>query len=138
MTLQGNNDFKINFIIVDDCFLFRRAIKKLLQYKLNCEVIAEVANGEEFFSLKNIYDADILLIDIQMSKCNGFEIVKRITNKYPNIKIIAVTMSNEKVYLDHLIETGLKGNIQMSRFFEHIIPALECVMSGSLYFNNEL
>ena len=138
MKLLKANNTKIKIIIVDDSTMYRKVIKEFLENELGCEVISQASNGDEFLSLQNIHEADIILMDIQMPKLSGLEIAKLWTYKYPSSKIIAVTMYSEKVYLDQLVEVGFKGCILKSNFFEHIVPAIEYVMAGRIYFNREL
>jgi len=137
MKLNKSNNSKIKIIIVDDCLMFQRVMKEVLVKEINCEIIGEASNGEEFLLLDNIHVADIILMDIKMPKLNGFETAKKVTYLYPNAKLIAVTMFSEKIYLDQIVKAGFKGGILKSNFFNNISPAIERVMSGHFYFAND-
>jgi len=135
--MQLLNVRNIKIIIIDECTLFQRVMKELLVNELSCEIIGEVSTEEDFFTLKNIHIADLILMNIHMPQFNGIEIAKRMTYKYPNAKIIAITVYSEKVYLDQIVEAGFRGCLLKSNFFAHLIPAFECVLNGRLYFDKE-
>lgn len=130
----------MNIIIVDDNNEFRSTLKFFIELKLNHKVIADVASGEEFLELdsKIIRDADIVLMDIIMNQIDGFEATKRITWKHKNIKIIAVTMHIEKVFLKEIIEAGFKGCVFKSNVFHSLEKALQEVHAGRLYIVDSL
>jgi len=125
-------------IIVDDSEMYRRVMKEFLRNELNCEVIAEAANGEAFLQLPNIHMADIVLMDLQMPRVNGFQSAQRMSIQHPNVKIIAVTMYTDKIYLSQLIELGFKGCVYKTTFFDDIIPAMHQVLTGGYYFNENI
>jgi len=138
MELQEKHSKPIKLIIVDDSEMYRKVMIEFLENELLCKVIDEARNGEAFLQLKTIQLADIVLLDLQMPSVNGFQVAKRMSIQYPNIKIIAVTMYTENVYLDQLVELGFKGCVFKTSFFDEIIPALEQVLGGGYYFNKSL
>jgi len=128
----------LKVIIVDDSELYRKVIREFLINELFCEIIGEASNGEMFLQMTNIHKADIVLMDLQMPKVSGFQSAQRIAIQYPNVKIIAVTMFTDNIYLSQFIEYGFKGCVYKTTFFEDIIPALHKVTSGGYYFNERI
>ena len=130
----------MRLIIVDDNKQFRKTLKLFIQESLQHEVIAEAESGEEFLELDPIIirEADIILMDIMMGNLNGFEATKQITWKYPTLKIIAVTMHVERVFLNEIIEAGFKGCVFKSEIFDTLEKALREVKSGHIYVNKQL
>ncbi|MHC1704956.1 MAG: response regulator transcription factor [Tenuifilaceae bacterium] len=130
----------MKIIIVDDNNEFRSTLRFFIEQKLNHEVIADVASGEEFLELDSslIRDADIVLMDIMMGQINGIETTKTITWRHKNIKIIAVTMHIEKVFLEQIIEAGFKGCVFKSNLFNTLEIALNEVHAGHLFINEQL
>lgn len=130
----------MKLIIVDDNSEFRANLKVFLELKLNHEVIAEASSGEEFlaFDEKTIREADIILMDIMMNQISGIEATKRITWLHYNLKIIAVTMHIEKVFLDQIIEAGFKGFVLKTNIFNTLEKTLNDVYYGRLHIDETL
>ena len=130
----------MKLIIVDDNSEFRDNLRFFLEQKLNHIVIAEAASGEEFLALNEtiIREADIILMDIMMDKLSGVETTKRITWIHFNLKIIAVTMHIEKVFLDQIIEAGFKGFVLKTNIFNTLDKTLNDVYYGKLHIDETL
>lgn len=130
----------MKLIIVDDNSEFRENLKFFLEFKLNHIVIAEAASGEEFLALNEsiIREADIILMDIMMNQISGIEATRRITWLHFNLKIIAVTMHIEKVFLDQIIEAGFKGFVLKTNIFNTLESTLNDVCFGKMHIDNKL
>lgn len=130
----------MKLIIVDDNSEFRDNLRFFLEHKLNHIVIAEAASGEEFLGFNEtiIREADIILMDIMMKKLSGVETTKRITWVHFNLKIIAVTMHIEKVFLDQIIEAGFKGFVLKTNIFNTLEKTLNDVLYGKLHIDEML
>lgn len=128
----------MKFIIVDDSNVFRVNLQEYLENTFSHEVIASVSCAEEFLKLKNIQEADIILMDIEMKEIGGIEAAKQILVEMPFLKIIAVTMYHDSVFLLQLIETGFKGCIFKDDIFETSKKAFIEVALGKTYFNPKI
>ena len=129
---------KRNIILVDDNVQFRINLKNYIESDLNCKVIAEASDGVEFLKLPNIVNADIILMDIAMQEMDGFEATKLILWQNSYLKIIAITMHTEKIFLVQLIETGFKGCVFKSNIFEQLPSALDVVSEGKLFIPDNI
>ena len=130
----------MKIIIVDDNEEFRSTLRFFIEQKLNHTVIAEFSDGEDFLKVdpKKLREADIILMDIIMNNISGIDATKMITWKNYNLKIIAVTMHIEKVFLEQIIEAGFKGCVFKSNIFNTLERALQEVNSGKLFINEKL
>lgn len=124
----------MKIIIVDDSKAFREGLKYFLQKDQQYEVTWEANNGIEFLKLKNMHQADIILMDIQMPELNGIKATKKALWDTNYLKIIAITMFEDKAYLSELIGAGFKGCVIKSRIFEDLHAALDTVSQGKLFF----
>ncbi len=132
------NTPNLKIIIVDDNDMFRNAVRLYLQNEMNFDIIGEASDGLQFLKLKNIFTADIVLMDIQMPVKDGITTVIEWCLINPKTKVIAVTMFTDKAYLLPLIEAGFKGCVFKTNFFSKIREAIENVMKGNLYFEQDL
>ncbi|MFA6400628.1 MAG: response regulator transcription factor [Salinivirgaceae bacterium] len=130
----------MKIIIVDDNNEFRSTLRFFIEQKLNHTVIAEATSGKEFLELPPslISQADIIIMDIVMDLINGIEATKRITWIHKNLKVLAVTMHIEKVFLEQIIEAGFKGCVFKSEVFHTLEKALLEIQAGRLYINEKL
>lgn len=84
---------KIKIAIVDDELLFRKSIEFLLREEKNFTVVFDGGNGEDllgYLGNKNNIRPDIVLLDVRMPVLNGVQTSKILSDKYPDIKIVAV------------------------------------------------
>lgn len=130
--------FKPKIIIVDDNEIFRRSLEFHLKITLKYEVIGIAADGDEFLALNNIYNADIILMDIEMPVLNGFAAAQKAICSYINLNIIAITDYQDKAYLKNLIKTGFKGCVFKKNLFDEIELAIKYVLNNKLYFPEDI
>ena len=81
---------------------------------------------------------EIVLMDINMPVLNGRETTKRALEKYPNLKIIAVTMYGEENYYMQMIEAGVKGIILKQSGKSEFEKAIQEVLDGGSFFAQEI
>lgn len=98
-------------VIVDDHSLFAQALANLVNTFDNFRVLYTVKNGEEFIAkLKDEAGIpDIAVIDINMPVMNGIETTRLVTKKFPQIRILALSMDDEEQTIISMIRAGAKG-----------------------------
>lgn len=128
----------LKIVIVDDNESFRSAIRSLLLEQYNFQIIGEAGNADEFWAINNFHQADVILMDVMMPKINGIELTKKILWQHRQLKIIAVTMHFDKVYLTSLIEAGFVGCIFKNDFVKLLKEAIEIIMRGGRYFPSNI
>ncbi|RUT78332.1 response regulator transcription factor [Ancylomarina longa] len=125
-------------IIVDDHKMFRSGLRFLLNNVPDIKVIGEAANGSEFLQMAEKEPIDIALMDINMPEMNGIEATKIAMEKFPDLKVIVLSMHGEEVYYDQMLDAGVKGFLLKNSGADELIQALEAVMAGKSYFSQEL
>jgi DNA-binding NarL/FixJ family response regulator len=128
----------INIFLVDDHEFFRNGLCVAINRFDNMQVIGEANNGEEFLKKISNNVPDIVLMDIKMPTIDGIEATKQAINKYPDIKIIALSMFGEEEYLESMLEAGAKSFLIKNIGKEELFNALEKVSEGKQYFSEEL
>lgn len=128
----------IKIIIVDDHSLFRNGMKLLLSNSGNFQIIAEASNGKEFLSLLETVIPDIVLMDIEMPMMTGIEATEKAIEKYPNLKVIGLSMYGEEEYYYKMIEAGVKGFLLKNSEINEVNAAITAVYNGGKYFSQEL
>ncbi|MGF7072311.1 response regulator [Mucilaginibacter sp. 3215] len=125
---------KLSVIIADDHILFINGLHMLLQGEPDIEVVSVAANGKELLHLLHTQTPNLILLDINMPGMNGFDVLKRIKDYYPKIKVIMLSTYNE----DHLIEKakaeGASGYLFKNVERAELLQVMRSVAQGQLYF----
>lgn len=129
---------KIKVMIVDDHAMIREGIKRLLEFDGNISVVAEASDGEECLSILKKTDLDILLLDINMPKKNGIEVLQEIRSKKMKIKVLMLTVHNEVEYLIKAVDIGVDGYILKDSESSELIKAINVILSGENYIQPSL
>ncbi len=132
-----SND-KIKVLIVDDHEIFRNGLKMVLGKLKYVELAGEAENGQEFIDFLGKEVPDVVLLDIEMPVLNGVEAAKIAMNKYPKLKIIALTMFGEDDYIQSMLDVGAKGFLMKNINKETLDKAILTVHNGGNYYSEEL
>ena len=130
---------KIEIIIADDHMMIREGLKQLLELDGTMKVIAEANDGEECLNLLNKkIHPDILLLDINMPKKNGIEVLEYIKqNKIP-VKVLILTVHNEVEYLLKAVDIGIDGYLLKDSSYDELKEAIDVIISGNTYIKPSL
>jgi DNA-binding NarL/FixJ family response regulator len=128
----------LDVIIVDDHSLFRNGLKILLTTAGQFNVVAEAENGKEFLDILPHIQPDIVLMDIDMPVLDGIEATKEALKKYPDLKVITLSLFGEEEYYYKMIEAGVKGFLLKNSDINEVKNALITVWQGGKYFSQEL
>lgn len=130
---------KIEIIIADDHMMIRKGLKQLLELDGTMKVIAEANDGEECLNLLNKrIHPDILLLDINMPKKNGIEVLEYIKqNKIP-VKVLILTVHNEVEYLLKAVDIGIDGYLLKDSSYDELKEAIDVIVSGNTYIQPSL
>lgn len=130
----------IKVMIADDHGMIREGIKHLLEFDGTVEVIAEAKDGEECLSFlkKAKCLPEVLLLDINMPKKNGIEVLEQIRNQNINIKVLMLTVHNEVEYLIKAIDIGADGYLLKDSESSELKKAISYVVSGENYIQPDL
>jgi len=129
---------KIKIIAVDDHNLFRESLVFSLGRNNEFEIVAEASNGLEAISEYEKHKPDLVLMDILMPELDGIEATRKIIEKHPEAKIIALTMFGEEEFYHKMINLGVKGFVLKQSSFSELETAIIMVSKGDFYFSQDL
>ncbi len=127
-------------MLVDDHTLFRDGMRRLLDNRTDCKVVAEASNGAEFLQTVNENPdiADVVFMDIDMPVIGGIEASQKALETNPDLKIITLSMHGDQEYYFKMVSVGVKGFLLKSSDFDEVTAAIETVCAGGTYFSQEL
>lgn len=128
----------IKIAIADDHQMFIDGIKSLLKGNKNMLVSLEATNGEQLLSLLKEQPTEVILMDVNMPVMDGIEATKQVKQKYPDTRVIMLTMFSSKDYIEKLLRAGANGYILKNTGKEELTTAIERVMQGESYFSKEV
>ena len=128
----------IKVMITDDHAMIREGIKRLLEFDGEMKVIAEAGDGEECLELLKEVKPDVLLLDINMPKKNGIEVLEKIKNSKLPVKVLMLTVHNEVEYLVKAVDIGVNGYILKDSESAELKKAIVSVVNGENYIQPSL
>ena len=128
----------IRIIIADDHRVFIDGMKAMLKEISGLEVIADAENGNQLIEQAGKHKPDVILTDIQMPLKDGIDATKEIHKLYPEIKIVALTMLNESMFIKKMLEAGASGYVLKTIDKEELIKVIRKVAAGEKHFSAEV
>lgn len=125
-------------MLADDHVLMREGIRQLLEFDGSIEVVAEANDGEECIEKLLEIKPEILLLDINMSKKNGIEVLKEIKSKNIDVKVLILTVHESIEYLLKAVELGADGYIMKDSESAELKKAISVIMDGESYIQPNL
>jgi DNA-binding NarL/FixJ family response regulator len=126
--------------IADDHPLVLNGLKTVLnQFANRFQLLWEATNGKEVLqNLESFFLPDVLLLDIQMPEKDGMETCKIINQKYPTIRIIALTNFEDVFYVKNMMKNGAQGYLLKTADIEVLLQAIETVYEGEEFFDEAI
>lgn len=121
-------DKQIKVVIVDDYPGVRAGIRNLLQTAKDIVVVGEGANGEQAVELALTKNPDIMLLDVELPDLRGDIVTRRIHEKQPGMKILAVSSYSDRQVIHGMLETGAVGYITKDEAPSLLLDAIRNIM----------
>ena len=128
----------VKIMSTDDHSMIREGLKSLLELDGDIEVIAEAENGEECLQKLLTVKPDVLLLDINMPKMNGLEVLKSLKDAKSKVKVLVLTVHNETEYLMKAVEIGINGYVLKDSESAELKKAIFTIYDGENYIQPSL
>ena len=122
-------------LIADDHQIMRQGLKTLLQKEPDMEVVAEAEDGCQTVTLVRKYVPHIVIMDVEMPDLNGIEATHQILSKYPEVKVIALSMHADHRFIIKMLKAGAHGYLLKDCAFEELALAIRLVMANRTYLS---
>ncbi|WP_026672382.1 response regulator [Alkalihalobacterium bogoriense] len=125
----------IRIVIIDDHQLFREGVKRILAMEAGFEVVAEGEDGAVAVDLVEEYQPDVILMDINMPQVNGVEATRELIDRYPDVKVLILSIHDDETYVTHVLKTGAAGYLLKEMDADALIEAVKVVGAGGAYIH---
>lgn len=132
------NNMAVKIMIADDHSMIREGLKNLLELDGDIQVIAEAVDGEDCLEKLQLVKPDVLLLDINMPKKNGLEVLKSLKSRRSKLKVLVLTVHNETEYLMKAVDIGVNWYVLKDSESAELKKAIFTVADGETYIQPSL
>ncbi len=130
-------DEKIRIVLADDHAVLRAGLRALLNSEPDLIVVGEAGDGEEALRQIDLLEPDVLVLDLMMPKVKGLDIIEKLTESYPRLRVLVLTMHADTQYVRHVLKAGCAGYVTKSSADTELITAIREVAKGKSYLAPE-
>lgn len=121
-------------VLADDHAIVRTGVRTVLErLGKNMEIAAEIADGKELVNYAKTHPEDIYVVDISMPVMNGIDAVEQMVKHNPAVKIVMLSMYDDRISVEKSLKAGAKGFIVKVCAADEIVDAIEEVSAGRFY-----
>lgn len=124
-------------MIADDHAMLRQGLRTLLE-QASHQVMTDALTGEEACLLVDKYHPDLLILDLDMPGIGGLETLKRLMHRQPQMRVLIFSMHDDCTYATRAIQAGARGYVTKTEPPEIVLEAIQKILKGGRYLNNEL
>lgn len=128
---------KIRVLLADDHQVLLDGLQNLFTGIPDIECIGRAVNGQEVLDFLEENEVDVILMDINMPVIDGVETTKRVHAKYPEVKVVALTMLEQGSFIQQMLKQGAVGFLLKNSGKEHVLNAIRTVSLGGQYLGPE-
>jgi two-component system response regulator NreC len=128
----------LRIFLADDHAVVRDGLVNLVNGQPDMEVVGEASDGREAWQRIGELQPDVVIMDVSMPDWNGVEATTRVKQDWPDIKVLALSMHEDKSYLRSLLEAGASGYVLKRSAASELIRAIRVVASGGTYLDPSL
>lgn len=129
---------KLKILVVDDHQILIDGISAMLQDLSGYDVVGKALDGISALTFLENNAVDIVITDLYMPKMTGIELTHKVKKAFPNIKVIALSVSYDVSIVHDLMDAGISGFILKTIGRDELIEAITTISSGKLYFSREV
>ena len=120
-------------LLVDDHAVVRSGLKMLLSGHSEMEIVGEAGTAEEALELAGQTHPDVILMDIGLPDKTGIEATREIKKKFPEVKIVALTIHEDEEYFFQMLNAGASGYVPKRAAPEELLTAIRAAAAGEVY-----
>lgn len=128
----------IRILLVDDHDLLRAGLRSLLEKLPDLEVIGEAADGREALRQIEALAPNVVLMDVMMPNMNGLEATARAASRFPNTRIVILSMNSGEEFVMQAMQSGASGYLLKNIRPDELQLAIKTVANGGVYLSSTI
>ncbi len=128
----------ISILLADDHTIVRDGLRALLEANPAIKVVGDAANGTQAVSMVKELAPDIVIMDISMPGLNGIDATQQITDAFPKVQVIILSMLGTADYIFHAMQAGVRGFLLKESAGREVMDAVKTVSEGEMYFSRPI
>lgn len=129
---------QITVLIADDHKMMLDGLRSLLNQEKDIHIVGEAMNGNQVMDILAFNQVDIAILDISMPDMDGYDTVINMRKKYPQVKVLVLSLHKDERHVGKLVKSGVAGYIVKERGSEELVNAIRTIASGKEYFDKEV
>jgi DNA-binding NarL/FixJ family response regulator len=129
---------KIKVYIVDDHELFIDGLKAILKKSDDIVVVGSSTSGKDTIEDLDKLEVDVLVTDISMPVMSGYELCKIVNSRFPDIKVLVLSMHHDYSYVEEMLNVGALGYVLKNTGSKELQEAIKVVASGESYYSESV
>ena len=125
-------------ILADDHTILRDGIRALLSAEADLDIVGEASNGAEVLSILESTPADVVLMDVQMPVLDGFATMPELRRRFPEVRVLVLTMLDHENYVARMFEAGALGYVLKNAAISEIKHAIRTVATSNPFLCTEI
>jgi len=117
-------------VLADDHYLIREGLRSILEERSDLHIVGEASDGLQLLLLLDQLKPHLAILDISMPNLRGIETARQIKMKYPEMKILILTMHREREYLYEAISAGAEGYLLKDDSEKELLSAIDTLLRG--------
>ena len=130
--------YPIKILIADDHEILASGMSSILSAKEELSIVGTVSNGKEVLDFLAKNPVDVVIMDLNMPVLNGIEATEEIKKKFPETKILILSMFDREGYIQNALDVGVDGYVLKNVSETEILSAVKRLMEGKTYFSQDV
>lgn len=126
---------RIRILLADDHAVVRQGFRMILSAHSDLEIVGEAGNGREAVDLAATLRPDVVVMDVTMPDLNGIEATRRVTADNPHVRVVALSMHKDSVYVREILRAGARGYLLKDSVADDLVAAVRAVAGGEGYLS---
>jgi DNA-binding NarL/FixJ family response regulator len=136
--LKMQESKQIRVLLAEDHAIVREGLRSLLEKQSEIEIVCEAEDGRAAVEGVRELQPDVVIMDITMPNLNGVEATRQITNEFPQIKVIALSVHSNRIFVADMLEAGASGYVLKECLFDELVQAINAVIAGRTYLSSRI
>jgi DNA-binding NarL/FixJ family response regulator len=125
----------IRILLADDHAVVRQGFRAILAQQSDMVIVGEAGNGREVLTLAQQTTPDLIVMDVAMPELNGIEAARRLTTMLPHVRILALSMHKESIYVREMLKAGARGYLLKDSGEQDLLNAVRVLAKGGEYIS---